>query len=315
MKAFTLPLSYLVMAAAATTLSSGQDYRRDDRTSPPPSSTVLPERTAAVSSAGRVDLTRGVYLPSIDVEERSLRRYAGQRLLNNEGAELGTIKDFIVHPASSQVRYRVVSSGGVLGGMGNSLRLIPTEVVRQRDQDRRLEVDILQSAWLQIPPVSDENYVADRISISPAQHQGMVQRFGSSNNASSSSGPAITGTTTAAGAGAYNGLIRASAIRGKAVLVGTRKVGDVENIVIDLAQGTVAALVDSSGEFTGTTAKYLVPLSRLVFETSRQDPVGTTLTRADFDAARPANFGVMGDTAGQPRTVEPALSPTGRTVP
>lgn len=311
-RTFTIAISSLVMVCGATSWLTAQDNRRGDGISPRPNSAVAPERTAVVSSAPAVDLTRGVFIPSIDVEERSLRRYAGQPLLNTEGAELGTIKDFIVHPLSSKVRYLVASSGGVLGGMGNSLRLVPVEVVRERDRNRRLEVGILHSAWLQIPPVSDENYVADRFNISPDQHQILVQRFGSANY---TGGPAITATTTAAGTGAYNGLIRASAIRGKAVVVGNRKVGDIENIIIDLERGTVAALLDSSGEFTGTRAKYLVPLSRLAFENPRQDPIGTTLTRADFDAAQPVNFGGRGNTAGQPRAAEPALTPTGRTVP
>jgi sporulation protein YlmC with PRC-barrel domain len=263
--------------------------------------------------AAAIDLSQGVFLPSIDTEDRSLRRYAGQKLLNTQGAELGTIKDFIVHPLSSHVRYLVVSSGGVLGGMGNSLRLVPTEVVRLRTSDNRLEVDILQSAWLQIPPISDENYVTDHFDISTAQHQGVVQRFGTANY---TGGPAITATTPAAAPGAYNGLIRASTIRGKAVRATDRKVGNIENIIIDLARGTAAALIDSSGEFTGTAGKYLVPLSRLVFENPSRNPVGTTLTRADFDAARPISMGLTRSPADPARSSgELAPTPTGRISP
>ena len=58
-----------------------------------------------------------------------------------------------------------------------------------------------------------------------------------------------------------------------------------------------------------------MPLSRLVINNSRQDPIGTTLTRADFDAARSANFGVTANTVASENvrvTTEPALAPTGR---
>src|SRR5688500_3062264 len=137
-RTLTITISVFAMASGVASSSFGQEDRRVDRTSPRPNSTVPPAHAAAVSSGTAVDLTQGVFLPSLDVEDRSLRRYAGQRLLNTEGAELGTIKDFVVHPLSSQVRYLVVSSGGVLGGMGNSLRLVPFEVVRQRDRDNRL---------------------------------------------------------------------------------------------------------------------------------------------------------------------------------
>ena len=58
-----------------------------------------------------------MFIASPEAEKHGLRRYDGQKLLNTEGAELGTIKDLIVHPQTSRVRYVVVSSGGVLGGI------------------------------------------------------------------------------------------------------------------------------------------------------------------------------------------------------
>jgi sporulation protein YlmC with PRC-barrel domain len=232
--------------------------------------------------------------------------------MNTQGGELGTIRDFIVHPQSSRVQYVVVSSGGILGGMGNSLRLVPVEAVRHTPLRNTFEVDILQADWLQIPPVSDENYVIDRFDLSAAQHQQMVQRFGAAHR---SDRPA----TVAASSSPQNevsGLIRASAVRGKAVHVAGRKVGDIENIILDLDRGTAAALLDASGDFTGTTAKYLVPLSRLVFDFPRQDPIGTTLTRADFDRAKPSSFEGSGAVAAQriQSTTDAPLAPTGRTT-
>jgi sporulation protein YlmC with PRC-barrel domain len=299
----------MVIASCLTSLSSAQDRRTDrsePRTTYPPAANVLP------STATSVNLTEGVLIASIDAEDRSLRRYAGQKLMNTQGGELGTIRDFIVHPQSSRVQYVVVSSGGILGGMGNSLRLVPVEAVRHTPLRNTFEVDILQADWLQIPPVSDENYVIDRFDLSAAQHQQMVQRFGAAHR---SDRPA----TVAASPSPQNevsGLIRASAVRGKAVHVAGRKVGDIENIILDLDRGTAAALLDASGDFTGTTAKYLVPLSRLVFDFPRQDPIGTTLTRADFDRAKPSSFEGSGAVAAQriQSTTDAPLAPTGRTT-
>jgi hypothetical protein len=56
--------------------------------------------------------TDGVSLASAYAEDRSLRHYAGLKLVNTENAELGTIKDFVVHAPTGQVRYAVVSTGG-----------------------------------------------------------------------------------------------------------------------------------------------------------------------------------------------------------
>jgi sporulation protein YlmC with PRC-barrel domain len=235
-----------------------------------------------------IDLTQGVYIASSDVDHRSLRHYAGHKLFNTEGAELGSVRDFLVHPATNRIHYAVVSTGGVLGGMGNSLRLVPMESLRRGTHGNHFEVDILQAHWLQLPPINDQDYVVDRFDISPTRHQELVQRFGPGDRVARSGVALSTPGTTA-----YPGLIRASVIRGKTVRTADRKVGDVENIILDLDRGTVGALLDTVADFTGTSAKYVVPLSYLAFNDSRQNPVSTTLSRADFDAARPAIFPVQ----------------------
>lgn len=304
---FTKTVALLALASCLTTLSAQED-RRTDR--------IPPQSRSAATDAGRratgLDLSQNVLIASIDAEDRSLRRYAGQKLLNTQGAELGTIRDFIVHPQTSRVRYFVVSSGGFLGGMGNSLRLVPVEAVQKADRRDAFEVDILQSAWLQVPPVSDENYVADRFDISTARHQEMVARFGSPGRMDR---PAVaTSRPTSSSQNEFSGQMRATVLRGKAVHAANRKVGDIENIIVDIESGTAAALVDASGDFTGTTGKYLIPLSRLAFESPVQDSIGSKLTRADFDRAQTSNFGLTartGDTQTRPVDERP-LAPTGR---
>ena len=256
------------------------------------------------------DLTQGVYIASLEAEDRSLRRYAGQKLLNTEGAELGSVRDFIIQPATSRVRYVVVSSGGLFGGMGTSLRLVPFEAVRRGARGNQFEVDILQTSWLQIPPINDRDYVADRFLISPPLHQEMAQRY------------RLAGPTASLTSDDLTGMIRASVLRGKSVAVGNRKVGNVENIVVDLDAGTVAALLDSPGEFSGTRGKYLVPISRLAFADTRSNQISTNLTPDEFVAARPSQFPPRHVATNYPRQPliqqapppEPVLTPTGPVV-
>jgi sporulation protein YlmC with PRC-barrel domain len=297
-------ITLIALGTGFASLSFAQTDRRTERT-------PTADRDFAPASPS-VDLTQGVFIASPEAEKHGLRRYDGQKLLNTEGAELGTIKDLIVHPQTSRVRYLVVSSGGVLGGIGNSLRLVPAEVVRHGRQSNRLEIDILQSAWLQVPPISDENYVIDRFDISTAQHDAMVQRFGSSSQPSRP----VSAVPAPSSQPEISGLIRGSVLCGKNVRVGDRNVGEIENIIVDLGRGTAAALFDSSGELTGTKAKYIIPLSRLVFGRTARAPVGISLTRADFDRAQPDNFGSLDHAASAfPRTsTEAGLTPTGRTA-
>lgn len=244
-------------------------------------------RTEAAVPAGvqGTDLTQGVYVASVYAEDRSLRRYAGMKLLNNDHAELGTIKDFVVHVPSGRVRYAVVSSGGVLGGIGNSLRLVPFEALHHSGDFRpEISVDISQSHWLQVPPISDENYVIDRFDITPAQHQQWLQDYGTT-------APVIDTAPASEPNAAFNGLLRASTLRGKTVVADGVRVGAVKDIILDLERGVAAALLATHGEFTGTKAKYLVPLNRLGLTAPAGNSLTTNLTRADFDRAPPSDFG------------------------
>jgi sporulation protein YlmC with PRC-barrel domain len=273
-----------------------------------PDSAAQPARDAAPPPSARMDLTRGVLIASIYAEDRSLRHYAGQTLWNSEGAGLGTVRDFIVHPASNRLRYAVVSSGGILGRFGNSLRLVPFEVVRHDQENDRLVVDILHSRWLQIPPVRDADYEADRFPMNATLHQELTQRFGSAPSAT-----AAPDRPAAGNANEFEGLIRASELRGKTVRTSEFTVGRIENIIIDLDQGVAAALVDASRGLIGTTAKYLLPLERLTVENSRQDPLTTTLTRADFDRAQPSDYGLNPRSSAKiERAEDESPSPTGR---
>ena len=286
LRTFPCTVALVALAASLAPYASAQNY-------PPP----LPP-------AGVMDITQTVYIASPDIEDRSLRRYAGQRFYNTEGADLGSVRDFIVQPATGRIRYVVVSTGGLLGGMGNELRLVPFEAVRRGTRGNLFEADILQAHWLQIPPVNDRDYVVDRFIISPTLHQEMVQRY-------RSAGPTPVDTT----GNDLVGLIRATVLRGKSVEVGHRKVGDIENIIVDIDRGTTAALLDASADFTGTRAKYLVPLGRLAFADPRVHTISTNLTRTDFEVSQPVVFGGRDVVViAQTPPPEPPLPPTGHVV-
>src|SRR5688572_2170505 len=95
---FTRSLTLIAVAAALPALLYAQGARGVDQPADTSSQGASSGRTSPESGASSAAGEGGVYLASIDVGERSLARYAGERLLNHQGAELGTIKDFIVHP-------------------------------------------------------------------------------------------------------------------------------------------------------------------------------------------------------------------------
>lgn len=262
--------------------------------------------------ASPVDLTAGVYVASYDAGDHALSRYSRERVVNTEGADLGSFRDFILQPQSNRIVYAVISTGGVLGGIGNTLRIVPIEALRRSADNRSFVIDILQSAWLQTPAISDDDYVNDRFAYSAAQHQAWLQQYGVAGRANPANAPVVVADPNT-GAAVPVGLIRASKFQGKSVASGTAAVGKIEAVIADLSRGTAAALLETAKEFTGTRAKYLVPLNRFVLASAQQNPIGTNLTRADIDGARPGTLPVPDTAAARVRReTDEVLTPTGR---
>ena len=267
-----------------------------------PSQESTADRAAAAPSNNTIQLASG------DATERGLRRFAGQPVLSGEGQRLGTLKDFLIDPASGKITHAITSSGGILGA-GNTLRAIPREALQRAPGEEGFMAQIQLEQWSQVPAIDEDEIEAGMLRLSAEQQRQVAQLFGTSVD-----------TATAQREEAQQ-LQLASAMRGKSIHSGPRQVGDIEDIVIDLDQGIAKALVDPADDFASTDASYLVPIGRLNL-VATDEVVTTALSRADFDQAQAQSVVVSAEpaapaqTPAQPSTgpvEEGPLTPTGRT--
>jgi sporulation protein YlmC with PRC-barrel domain len=169
--------------------------------------------------------------------------------------------------------------------VGNTLHIIPAYALKQDTGAKGFTVSINKAQWALTPTLNEDRYEKDRIASLSDQDQKKLADLFKSSGMSSSSMNASSSTM----------LVRASEIRGKKIDAASGgKVGNIENVLVDLNDCSSGALVDPNKDFTGSDQKYVVPVSKLQFSSAEQDPVRTSVTRADFQNAKPAQMNTVG---------------------
>jgi sporulation protein YlmC with PRC-barrel domain len=80
----------------------------------------------------------------------------GNKVVNTEGEQLGTIKDLMIDLDDSQIAYAVLSFGGLLG-LGDKLFAIPLEALTVDTQNRSVVLDVDKEV-LKNAPGFDRNH-------------------------------------------------------------------------------------------------------------------------------------------------------------
>ncbi|MEO6004623.1 MAG: PRC-barrel domain-containing protein [Opitutus sp.] len=208
----------------------------------------------------------------------SARDIIGQDIRSSAGEKLGDIKDLVISPAAGKVVYAVVSSGGVLG-VGDKLRAVPFSALRHTDlKSNALTLDLNKAKWDTAPYVRD-----DDIDLLAATERGksLYEYYGLDWDRETK---AMNSRATVRS----DQLLRASSLMGKNVNNAGQKVGDIEDVIVDLSSRRATALIDPDHNYTGSDAKFLVGLDQLIRNPDKKDVYATTLTRGDFERAKPA---------------------------
>ena len=220
----------------------------------------------------------------------SARDIIGQDIRSSAGEKLGDIKDLVISPAAGKIVYAVVSSGGVLG-VGDKLRAVPFSSLRHTDlQSRALTLDLNKAKWESAPYVRD-----DDIDLLAASERGksLYEYYGLNWDREAK---AMSAHTT----GRSDQLVRVSSLLGKNVNNAGQKVGDIEDVIVDLSSRRATALIDPDKDYAGSDAKFLVGFDQLMRNPDKKDVFATTLTRADFERAKPARDDWATVTTGYP---------------
>lgn len=231
------------------------------------------------------DAARTLQLAPHHARDLTAEKLSGQDVKGVDGKTLGTIKDFAIAADGSPV-YALVSAGGVFG-MGDKLRLIPTnalqpDVARGRNG---FHVQLDQTRWNQMLTVDGRSMDSGAYRFSREQHDQLSAHFAGTNYRPI----AIRGDGTS--------LVRASTLRGKDVRSGAEEVGEIEGVVIDLNSSSASVLLETEDEFAGSEQTVLIPFNKLALNAPKAEFIPVSLTRDDFVRLQTENVRLQNNTA------------------
>jgi len=249
----------------------------------------------------------------------------GRTVKNNQGDKLGKVEDLAVDVESGRIVQVILSSGGFIG-IGDSLTAVPPEALHCDVSHKVLLLDADQEKLKGAPKFEMSNWAE----CSDSNHLAEVYRYYGEEPALSfiRSGEAVVegqpntiSTRKADGAREKNRLAngsqcmipesrlgqvqKATKLMGESVKnLQDEKVGNVENLLVDLPSGRVVAVIVSSGGFLGIDDELsAVPPTAFRFtpdrDTFQLDVSKETLSNAaHFKANQWPDFSQPGYTAG-----------------
>ena len=81
----------------------------------------------------------------------------GNDVYNNEGEDLGDIKEFMIDMATGKVAYAVLSDGGVLG-LGDKLFAVPWPALKLDTVNKRFTLDVAKEAMTDAPGFDKDHW-------------------------------------------------------------------------------------------------------------------------------------------------------------
>ncbi len=174
----------------------------------------------------------------------------GQKIENNEGQKVGSVEDLAIDLQAGRVVQLIVSTGGFLS-MGERHSAVPPGSVHFRAKGKPLHFDITREKLKAAPAFEmsawKDYYQSDRVQ-EAYRYYGEEPAFEA--RTTRGNGPEnVTSATRATGLGHVQ---RATKLMGlKVQNLQEEKIGDVDNLIIDLPAGRVVAVIVSSGGFLG----------------------------------------------------------------
>jgi sporulation protein YlmC with PRC-barrel domain len=190
----------------------------------------------------------------------------GLYVKNNKHEDLGKIDDLVIDMKTGEVRYAAVAYGGV-AGIGSKLFAVPWQKLTfmfgepNKANSRHFMLDASKEQFENSPGFDSSHWpnVADaNWSASVDKHYNFDRNAQNRTNTTANSNSGNTQQTVA-----YETVFRASKIKGMEVRNDKNEhLGDIDDMVIDVAKGDVKYLALSYGSwFTGGNKLFAVPLS------------------------------------------------------
>jgi sporulation protein YlmC with PRC-barrel domain len=235
--------------------------------------------------------TRDAELAATSVKSAgaSARDIIGQDVKSAAGEDLGEVKDLIISPKGGNVVYALVTKGGVLG-VGEKIRPVPFSALKSAAvSGGALTLDITRASWESAPLFRDDELDL----LSAERGREVFTHYGQDWNREMLQ----AGASTADQSGR---LMRVSKLIGKEIKNAGQEVGEIEDVIVDLASRRGSALIDPDDDYVGTNQDYIINFNQLMVSPDRKDAYTTVLTRSDFERAQPARDDWASVTTGYP---------------
>jgi hyperosmotically inducible protein len=184
----------------------------------------------------------------------------GKTVVNSQGEKLGKVEDLAVDVESGRIVQAILSTGGFIG-VGNTLTAVPPGALHCDAAHKDLRLDADKEKLANAPKFHTAKWAED----SDSSHLSAVYRYYGEEPAFNfiQSGDAVADgqPKTARLANGGQCMIpesRLGQVQKASKLMGTtvknmqdEKLGNVENILVDLPSGRVVAVIVSSGGFLG----------------------------------------------------------------
>lgn len=211
------------------------------------------------AGASGTDRTRADAGSASSSQPHALRasKVIGAKVENPSGENLGDIKDMVVDLQNEQVRYVVLSHGGILG-IGDKLFAYPMSMVRTKSgDDDKLVLDVDKEKLENAPGFGQKEWP----DFSDREYTGRIDQYYGASTRSD-------GTTAGA-------TIRASELIGKNFDDAQGKeAGEVEDLIVDASSGRIGyAIVDFDDDWNEQADGKLVaiPLSSFALRGDKHD--------------------------------------------
>jgi sporulation protein YlmC with PRC-barrel domain len=218
--------------------------------------------TGAPRGAGRTEpeIPERVQLAAADYSNASLRHFSGQDVRDAQGRKLGSVDDFMIDAKSGQVAWAVIATDGLLG-VGNDHRAVPLKALKPGENG--FVVPVQRADWELAPTLNEDNYKQGRPLLDETAREQLGVVFGAKGL------PEVAAD-----------YVRASDLRGKAVENQGRKIGVIEEVVVNPKNGRAAVVLRPSpdDQLSDANRRFVVPMVRIDARQATQRAVPTDLT-------------------------------------
>ncbi len=235
---------HLPVLAATATLLACSAVAADKNSLPPGSDT-------AAMAAGRTgDMSaRRLDRPDAPVKATDL---IGLKLENREEQKVGSVTDLALDLQSGQVVQVLVSTGGFLS-LGQRTVALPPSLFRHDAPGKPLRVNLTADRLRAAPSFEmarwTDYYQSDAVA---ASNRDYADESTFAVGTTAYQAAALLGRSDGARSGGMGFVQKATKLMGLPVKnLADEKIGDIENLIIDLPAGRIVAVIVSSGGFLG----------------------------------------------------------------